>query len=74
MIYIYIGAKLLAQVMNGYPMSFKEFSAKKYKEFAFARASAKHMIDIKPYEAPADDVPTKQPKKIPVKAAPVPHA
>ncbi len=57
-------------------MSFKEFAAKEYKEFAFARASAKHMIDIKPYEGPANDVPAKQPKTKtnPVKVEPAPHA
>jgi hypothetical protein len=52
-------------------MSFNELAAKK---FAFARATTKHMIDIKPYDVPTDDPPAKQPKTVPAKVASAPHS
>ncbi|MBE0531377.1 MAG: hypothetical protein IH626_11150 [Rhodospirillales bacterium] len=52
-------------------MSFKELAATK---FAFTRATAKHMIDIKPYDVPTDDLPAKHPKTIPAKVASAPHS
>ena len=52
-------------------MSFDELAAKK---FDFARATAKHMIDIKPHDVPANDLPAKQPETVPAKVAPAPHS
>jgi hypothetical protein len=76
---MYNGTKLLTQMKDLYPMSFKEFAAKEFafartsakqrKEFAFGRASAKHMIDIK-----TEDVPAADQSAVPAVTASAPHA